>query len=118
MDRPDLPVGLHEHALRGLARLNWWSGSAGILWPSIRRLASQVAGRPLRLLDVACGAGDVLVGLAGRARRAGIPLELHGLDISPTALEHASRRCAQADCHVFFISTMSYPSRCRATSTW
>jgi 2-polyprenyl-3-methyl-5-hydroxy-6-metoxy-1,4-benzoquinol methylase len=100
MDRPDLPVALHEHALCGLARLNWWSGSDRILWGPIRRLAAELSGRPLRVLDVACGAGDVLVGLARRALRAGVGLELHGIDMSPTAIDHASRRCAAAGLRV------------------
>jgi 2-polyprenyl-3-methyl-5-hydroxy-6-metoxy-1,4-benzoquinol methylase len=96
MDRPDLPAALHEQALRGLARLNWWSGSDRILWPPICRLAAEIHGRPLRVLDVACGAGDVLVGLARRARRAGIALELHGIDVSATAIDHARSRIAAA----------------------
>src|SRR3954454_10429298 len=97
MDRPDLPADRHDRALDGLARLNWWSGSARILWRPIRRRAAKPPGRPLRLLDVACGAGDVLAALAGRARRAGVALQLHGCDISPTALEHARRRAAGLD---------------------
>jgi 2-polyprenyl-3-methyl-5-hydroxy-6-metoxy-1,4-benzoquinol methylase len=96
MDRPDLPAALHEQALRGLARLNWWSGSDRILWPSIRRVATEIRPRPLRVLDIACGAGDVLVGLARRAGRAGVALELAGIDVSATAIEHARRRTAAA----------------------
>jgi SAM-dependent methyltransferase len=92
MDRPDLPADQHHHALDGLARLNRWSGSDRILWGPIRRLAAK--GSPLRVLDVACGAGDVLVGLARRARRAGLSLEFQGIDISPTAVDHARRRAA------------------------
>src|SRR5438552_2086330 len=102
MDRLDLPVVLHDYALRGLARLNWWSASDRILWRPIRRLATEINGRPLRLLDVACGAGDVLVALARRGRRAGVALELHGVDISPTALAHARRRAAAAGLAVTF----------------
>jgi 2-polyprenyl-3-methyl-5-hydroxy-6-metoxy-1,4-benzoquinol methylase len=96
MDRPDLPVQLHEHALDGLTRLNRWSGSDRILWQPIRKLAAETRSRPLKVLDVACGAGDVLVGLARRARRASIALDLHGIDFSPTAIGHARRRAAAA----------------------
>ena len=45
-------VDLHLDALRGLARINWASRTAGALWPFVRRLA------PGRLLDIACGGGD------------------------------------------------------------
>jgi SAM-dependent methyltransferase len=96
MDRPDLPAAVHEHALDGLARLNRFSGSDRNLWRPIHRLASEGPERPLRILDVACGAGDVLVGLARRARRAGIALDLHGIDFSPTAIDHARRRASAA----------------------
>ena len=43
----------------------------------------------MRILDVACGGGDVMVDVARRARSAGVPLEAHGCDLSPVALEHA-----------------------------
>jgi 2-polyprenyl-3-methyl-5-hydroxy-6-metoxy-1,4-benzoquinol methylase len=99
MDRPDLPAEPHRHALDGLARLNAWSGSAGILWPSIRRLSAEITDRPIRLLDVACGAGDVLVGLARRASQSGIVVELRGVDVSSTAVEHARRRIAATGLH-------------------
>src|SRR5436305_8931277 len=102
MDRADLPAPLHEHALAGLARLNRWSGSDRILWPPIRRLTADITERPLRLLDVACGAGDVIVALARRARRAGIAIDCHAVDISPTALDHARRRAAAAGVAVAF----------------
>jgi 2-polyprenyl-3-methyl-5-hydroxy-6-metoxy-1,4-benzoquinol methylase len=102
MDRPDLPAELHEHALGGLARLNRWSGSDRIVWPPIRRLTDQVTDRPLRVLDVACGAGDVMVALARRARRAGIAIDFHAIDISATALDHARRRAAAAGVPVSF----------------
>jgi SAM-dependent methyltransferase len=94
MDDPSLLAGPHEQALRALARINWWSGSARILWGPVRRLAAEHPGRPLRLLDVASGAGDVLIGLAERARRSNIALELHGCDISEVALAHARHRAA------------------------
>ena len=71
MDQPDLDLARHLLALRGLERINFWSGSAGILWPTVRTALRQ-AGRPLRLLDVATGAGDVPIRLWQRARRAGL----------------------------------------------
>ena len=35
MDRPDLDQRLHQQALTGLARLNWLSGSLGLIWQPI-----------------------------------------------------------------------------------
>jgi SAM-dependent methyltransferase len=92
MDQPDLDPRQHVAALGGLARINFWSHSAGILWPPLKALARQL-GRPLRVLDVGSGAGDVSIRLERRARRAGIDLDLEGCDISPVAVEYA-RDCA------------------------
>ena len=36
MDQPDLSPARHAGALRGLARINFFSGSAGTLWPPLR----------------------------------------------------------------------------------
>src|SRR5918912_1375115 len=74
MDQPGLDPRRHAHALRGLARINFWSGSAGILWPDLAALARETAPRPLRVLDVATGGGDVPIRLWRRARRAGLDL--------------------------------------------
>jgi 2-polyprenyl-3-methyl-5-hydroxy-6-metoxy-1,4-benzoquinol methylase len=91
MDAPDLAAAAHEAALDGLARLNRWSRAAPTLWSAVARLArgAGAARRPLRLLDVACGGGDVPVALALRARRAGLDLQVSACDRSPTALTRA-----------------------------
>ncbi len=72
MDQPDLDPRLHAQALQGLARLNFWSGSARILWPPLSALARRLRPRPLRVLDLATGGGDVPVRLWRRASRAGL----------------------------------------------
>ena len=53
MDQPDLDTHAHASALTALVRINWWSGSAGILWPSLRALATP--GRSLRVLEPVSG---------------------------------------------------------------
>jgi 2-polyprenyl-3-methyl-5-hydroxy-6-metoxy-1,4-benzoquinol methylase len=85
MDAPDLPAAEHAAALAGLARLNRWSRAAATLWSAVAGLLAAER-RPLTLLDVACGGGDLPVALALRARRAGLPLVVAGCDRSPTAL--------------------------------
>jgi 2-polyprenyl-3-methyl-5-hydroxy-6-metoxy-1,4-benzoquinol methylase len=94
IDQPNLEEERHVQALHGLERINRWSGSARILWPPIRALARQMGGAPLRLLDVATGAGDVPIRLWQKARRAGIALGVEGCDRSPTAVIHARRAAA------------------------
>ena len=103
MDRPDLDPERHVHALQGLERINRWSGSGGILWGAIRPLARETGAHPLRVLDVATGAGDVAVGLWHRARRAGLALHVEGCDLSPRALEYARGRAEQQGADVEFF---------------
>ncbi|MBI1348622.1 methyltransferase domain-containing protein [bacterium] len=95
MDAPDLGEREHRLALVGLKRVNAISRSDAILWPTIQQLASQSSTRPLRILDLACGGGDVLCRLAARGMRAGVSLEIHGCDRSETALA-ASRELVES----------------------
>ena len=92
MDDAHLPLNAHEQALYGITRLNFWSRSYAGLWSALRDEAKRVAPRPLRVLDVATGSGDIPIHLAHRARRAGVHLSLAACDISATALETAQRR--------------------------
>ncbi|HEX3152533.1 MAG TPA: methyltransferase domain-containing protein [Gemmataceae bacterium] len=108
MDEPGLDAGQHHQALNDLARVNWISNSAKILWPPIRDLALERrnAGdtRPVRVLDIATGGGDVPSRLWLRARRRGIPLEVAGCDFSPLAVEHARQTAAHLQAIVTFFS--------------
>ena len=101
MDDPGLDPAEHGRALAGLARINRFSGGAGALWPALAKLAR--AGRPIRALDVATGSGDLPVALARLAKRAGLPLELAGCDISPVAVAAAQERAAAAGAAVRFF---------------
>ena len=100
MDRPDCDPNLHREALDGLATINSWSGSARILWPPIKQCA-QKHGR-LRILDLACGGGDVTVRLAQIARKQKIPLSVSGCDRSQLAVEIATQRARNADLEIEF----------------
>jgi SAM-dependent methyltransferase len=95
MDQPGLDPGKHVRALDGLGRINLVSRSIVPIWPHVEHVAGLIGGRPLRVLDLACGGGHVGIALARRARQSGWPLHLHGCDVSPVALAYA-RRLAQA----------------------
>jgi 2-polyprenyl-3-methyl-5-hydroxy-6-metoxy-1,4-benzoquinol methylase len=92
MDDPGIDAQEHLRALAGLRRLNWLSDSAGLLWPPICSIYQQLK-RPIRILDVATGSGDVPAQLIMKAKRSGIPLELFGCDVSSTAVSTASTVC-------------------------
>jgi 2-polyprenyl-3-methyl-5-hydroxy-6-metoxy-1,4-benzoquinol methylase len=112
MDQPDLNAVQHVGALRALARINYLSHSAGILWTNLAELARTMAPRAPRVLDVATGGGDIPIRLWRRARRAGLDLHLEGCDISPVALEHARGRAAVAGApiRVFEYDALSGPT--------
>lgn len=99
MDDPALPADEHRRALAGLARLNAWSDSVGVLWPAVQKLAGEL-GRPVKVLDVATGSGDVPLGLW---KRAGAKLELSACDISGVALDAAETRSRAAGASVNYF---------------
>jgi 2-polyprenyl-3-methyl-5-hydroxy-6-metoxy-1,4-benzoquinol methylase len=95
MDDPTLDVREHRHALRTLALVNRLSLAARRVWRDVVALHHEGVS-PVRVLDVACGGGDVLAALARRAQRAGIEVALAGCDVSEVALEEALRRVERA----------------------
>jgi SAM-dependent methyltransferase len=111
MDQPGLEQRAHSQALLGLRRINRVSASASILWPEIARLARDAGRRPIRVLDLATGGGDVPIGLARRARRAGLEIAIEGCDISPTAVAFAAQAADAAGVPLRFfpLDTLNEP---------
>ncbi len=102
MDDPGLDEARHMRALSALATVNLLSGTAARVWRAILALPAP-RDRPLRVLDVACGGGDVAVSLGRRAARAGVALEIHGCDRSPGALSYARSAARRAGVPVEFF---------------
>jgi 2-polyprenyl-3-methyl-5-hydroxy-6-metoxy-1,4-benzoquinol methylase len=98
MDQPGLDEQLHGHALRSLSRINHVSRTSAMIWQPIRACALETCpARTLRILDVACGGGDVVLGLARLAQRARITMQVDGCDINPVAVAHARDAAAHRD---------------------
>lgn len=95
IDDPALEKEQLYGALRGLTTINFLSDSAGSVWTPITRLASQRKLERLRILDVATGGGDIPRALWRKGKRAGLKLEIVGIDISERALEFATRQCGE-----------------------
>ena len=73
MDAPGLDVARHHGALRALSRINVLSLSVGRIWRRLRALTSS-SREPVRVLDVACGGGDIPLALKRLARREDVDL--------------------------------------------
>jgi 2-polyprenyl-3-methyl-5-hydroxy-6-metoxy-1,4-benzoquinol methylase len=104
MDKPGLDAVAHVHALEGLRRLNAVSGICRQVWRELRSQTRTHAGGRLSLLDIASGGGDVAFGLWKLARRAGVELEILGVDVSATACDQAAHRCRAAGKSISFAS--------------
>ena len=71
----------------------------------------------LRVLDIATGAGDVPIALAQKAKRAGLQLEIRGVDVSEQALAFARERARSAKRTWSLIASMSFRKSCLAITT-
>jgi 2-polyprenyl-3-methyl-5-hydroxy-6-metoxy-1,4-benzoquinol methylase len=111
MDSDDIEASLHEQALRGLATVNWLSRSASILWPALWRECRHKSARQVRVLDLACGGGDVLQALAQRAQQRGLPIKFSGCDRSEVALRMAQANADRAgiDIELFPLNVLDDP---------
>jgi SAM-dependent methyltransferase len=104
MDEPNLDPGQHGRALRGLARINRISSSDRILWRPLAALARERPADRLRVLDIASGGGDVPIRIWQRGCRAGLLIDVCGIDASPTAIAHAEANARQANAAVRFMT--------------
>lgn len=99
MDDASLDGVSHEKALTGLRRINWWSRTDLAVWRAIMRSLGGSTNRPVSILDIASGGGDLAIRLSKRAARAGVSVSIEGCDISPTAVAFATRQAQAAKCH-------------------
>ncbi len=109
IDDPSLDPAEHRKALFALGRINRLSRIANTLWRHIHRYIGSASdthcmNRPVRVLDIGTGGGDIPIVLSRIAARRGVELELHGCDISPTALAHARAQAAAHNAPVQFWS--------------
>jgi len=98
MDDPALPAADHAAALDALATINAVSLTARQIAGAVCRIVAHAppAGRPLVLVDVACGGGDLslAVGRLVARRLGGAGVHLLGIDMSERAIERARRLAA------------------------
>ena len=89
MDQPGLDPADHARALRGLRRINAISRSASGLLRSLQTLRGSDGSRPISVLELACGGGDIAIDLDRMARRSGLALAISACDLNPEAIRLA-----------------------------
>jgi len=111
MDNPWLDGSAHRKALAGLARLNRLSLTAATIWTELMRLAASDGRKTIRVLDLACGGGDITRRLVQLAGRSGLPFQFEGCDVSPRAVRFASEAAARQklDCRFFQFDVCDGP---------
>ena len=103
MDDPALDTDSHRLALRGLARINAVSRSAATLSTALCKQVVDSRNEPVRVLDVACGGGDVTVGVQRMSERCGLHMCVDGCDVSATAVHLATRRARRCSTDTEFF---------------
>jgi 2-polyprenyl-3-methyl-5-hydroxy-6-metoxy-1,4-benzoquinol methylase len=106
MDQPGLDERTHRKALAGIQRVNDISRIGYVLWRAIDRVIMERHLESVRVLDIACGGGDLAICLAGHALRRNVDFSADGCDINRTAVAHAKAQAvaANADNVHFFES--------------
>jgi len=92
MDDFGLDEPSHMKALRGLERINRLSFTVRSFWNPLRTLYSQLGQKPLRILDMASGGGDLTRGLAVEALHCKLPLSFEGGDFNPRAVAYCKNQ--------------------------
>lgn len=88
MDDPQLPASDHELALKGLRRINRFSGTVPFLASRIERLTLRREQTHWEILDIGCANGENLIDLYMRLSKR-MSVSVVGWDISSYSIEKA-----------------------------
>ena len=101
LDRVDHPAALKLRQVRWLHAQNVVLRSypryLGFLQPSIRSAVEARHGARARLLELACGSGELTLALARLARERDLAVDITGSDVVPAYVEDATRRAREAN---------------------
>jgi len=92
MDQPSLPTEELQKALRGLHILNNLSRVSTTIWKTIKIWKQKSQNTKLRILDIACGSGEILSSVVKKGLRDFSHIEALGLDINPKIIEYAKEK--------------------------
>lgn len=91
LDDPAADPAQVASSLRHIARANrWFGGRSAAVWGARRLVAGLPLGRPLLLLDIGTGTGDLPEAICRSLERTGRSVQAIGLERSPVAARLAS----------------------------
>lgn len=93
MDTEAVPFEEFRQCLRHLETVNRWTFAYRPTFTWLDRMAARIGPlhRPLAILDVGFGHGDMLRRIAGWAERRGVNVALRGIDLNPWSARAASQ---------------------------
>jgi 2-polyprenyl-3-methyl-5-hydroxy-6-metoxy-1,4-benzoquinol methylase len=83
---------LHK-ALQSLAWINRWFGNHSSVIKAIHALYNEQP-KPLRIIDLGCGGGDLILTVAQSLERQKIEFSITGIDGNANSLAYAQKKCA------------------------
>ena len=81
-----------DRTLKELAIINKLLGGNHVTMLGLDRLNLQ--GKPLHIIDIGCGGGDMLILICEWAKKHDIEIRITGIDANPNIIEYASRNTA------------------------
>lgn len=104
LDRDDADRATIEACLRDLERINRWTGAYRVTLRWLEQLPLERAPeRPLTVLDVGSGGGDMLRRIRAWARTRGLEVRLIGVDRNPHAIA-AAEAATPAECRISYVT--------------
>lgn len=91
LDDLDLKGEALHQALQSLEWINKWLGNRRSVIKAIRRIYKEEA-KPLRIIDLGCGGGDLALAIARSMRRQKIRCRITGIDGNANALIYAQKK--------------------------
>jgi 2-polyprenyl-3-methyl-5-hydroxy-6-metoxy-1,4-benzoquinol methylase len=92
-----------DRCLQQIEGINVWTGGYRpvFLWLADHHLVSVPASRPLTIMDIGCGRGELLRRIRGWAQSKKINIQLTGIDSDPRS-KPAAERATPADLHIYY----------------
>ena len=94
MDDLDCDGEVVDQTLRELDVINRKLGGNFISIQGLKELTKLIRDqKEIKLIDIGCGGGDILIYMAKWARKNGINLKLIGIDANPNIIQYAEKHC-------------------------